>query len=234
MKQILKDYLEIQQQFSAAMSKEQRKVRHRLLVEWQKREYFQYPAPQELISFMKEHKKIAYFVPFSIKVVLPCLRAERKAGSTDLLAYLCSYPDDDAFAQNCLSCFCAEENIDFLQLSDFLYKTAPENTDFLRFRFRCLTHSLSYSVHELPIMLLDTEEEPPIEKEIEDWRALAQRQGLDVNKQAEILHLLCDSWKKYTDMKKTADSFQTFEAYLEREHVPWKSVFSASFWLFEK
>lgn len=224
MKRVLLNYARIQNRFSTVNTKEERKKRHRLLEEWEK-EPCSLPDSTELISFMKEYDQIPYVHQFLKKIVYPCLKEELSSGKSDLFAFLLSHGIAD-FSYECLIYLCDKEQIGLLSLAETLTNREPDNIDFTEFYCKQLGFALSFSVHELPMGLLDSEDELSSFKLIDAWENTAKKLGMNVKREADEYRDVFRAWYRYLEMHACGSFNGNFEAYLIQNNIPWKHFFT--------
>ena len=230
MNTLLQDYLKIQTGFSDFI-REQRKERHRLLQEWSKKEGM-LPTAHALVAFFKKYPNIPYCDPFSEKLFFLVYRKNFQVEKQNCFRFLCSEPFGHSFSSESFSYFCIKKEISILQLAEILCQRDPSNVDFLRLYFEVLTSSLSYTVHELSVGLMDTQEEPSFDEIISKWCHVAEKLGLDVREQAKVFRTIDDAWKQYLEIQQADGDSIRFDDYLDRKQINWKCFFSQSFWKF--
>lgn len=235
MKKVLSDYLEICSKFrETGLSKVERKQRHILLSEWDKKDYAdEIITTGDIRNFWNQYSDICWNKLFTCKVICPVIAIDLENGGVEGLKFLfhCfnGYENSYTNAESPLGLFCeyTEYKYEPLQLADLLLERDNDNIDALRYKYHILKYFLDFSLHEMPNGILNgmngasISDIPAMLEDINKFETIAKRLNMPLCET-----LIADSRKYYTaygDYLQHIDQYEDFEDYLRSNEILYKS-----------
>lgn len=235
MKPILADYLDICLKFRKEyLSKPERKQRHTLLTEWAKAEYEEGKLTiPELYEFWDSHKEVSYHKIFIEKVILPTVNEDFQNGEIDGLKFLfyCLRGQDRIeyiATSSPVAIFSDAHNHRYsaLQLAEIVLKKEPDNEDALKTKYFLEKERLWYSIHEIPLGVLNEGSEanlsdiPNMLRAVDTFEAVSKKLTMDDD--TTLIEDCRKFYVAYQEYLKHRKQNLTFEDYLKRNHIPYE------------
>ena len=225
MKQILTDYLEICNKFRAeGLSKIERKRRHSMLQEWEKKEYGKgIVSIAEILDFWHNHDKICWNQLFRQKVLCPAVATDLANGGHEGLIFLFQcfrgHESSYIYSDSPLAIFCQYCGYKYepLQLANLLLEHDSENMDALNYKYHALKEYLTFSIHEIPSGILNgmngasVSDIPAMLKDLDEFEMISKRlDQIDSNLIADCRKY----YNAYKDYLQSLKEYKSFEDYL--------------------
>lgn len=233
MKQILTDYLEICNKFRAeGLSKVERKRRHSMLQEWEKKEYGkEIMSIAEIQDFWHNHDKICWNQLFIQKVICPAVAADVVNNGREGLIFLFQcfrgHENSYIYSDSPLEIFCqyCDYKYEPIQLANLLLEYDSGNMDALQYKYHALKESLAFSIHEIPSGILNGMNGASVSdisamlKNTEEFEMISKKlDRLDSN-------LIADCriyYNAYKDYLQNLNEYKNFEDYLNSNCISYQ------------
>ncbi|MBF0715677.1 hypothetical protein [Gemelliphila palaticanis] len=211
----LKQYLEIYQKFPVDnyLSKDERKNRHKMLVDWGKLEIQEYPTLNELIEFITQNKDIVHINPQFFQKFQSIWKEDLKNG----------YQFAEFIIEMNLQEMMWKFDISHMELVSTVLKYNPYHIKALKLKLKTLIRYHDFNLHELPWGVLvegSLEEELQSVKEMEE---VADKLGYKY-KDFEFLVSYCKTyyplWFEYLSLKEKYG----FKHFLESKEIDTKKI----------
>lgn len=229
---VLQDYLATYQRFPVenTWKKEERKERHKRLMEWQTRTYSQMPDINEIVSFVESNPELVFERPFIIKLLVPCAAKDLASDSIKAIAYLLHMTDiqDIGTTKDNLSIVCEALNWEYtpINLATLILEKDPNNRVAMYYKYKRLQQIIHFSIHEVPWGILngmngaEKAEVPQMLKNLDEFEDLNQLLGENQQALIDLCRSLYLSWSQYLD---ESDQYSGFEEYLREHNISYNS-----------
>lgn len=185
MNKILSDYLSIYKKFplNEFFSREERKLRHSLMVDWEKQDNEDLPSLDELIEFTYKYQKEIAIIPLFFNRLKTVWEDDIKNGYKFAKLLL-----DFSNSQNILI---SKLDLEPIDIANQVLKFEEDNYKAMEFKYNILKGYYEFSLHELPWgVLIDDESLEEEMRELKNFEEL----GKKLNKNQDDLINDC---KKY-------------------------------------
>ncbi|WP_280121292.1 hypothetical protein [Duncaniella muricolitica] len=238
MKLILSDYLAISSSFREdGLSKSERKQRHTMLSEWEKKEYDnEHITIGEIQNFWTKHSKICCNNQFINKVICPQIAIDLENGGFEGLKFLfhcfCGHEDSYLNTNSPLELFCkfCKYKYEPFQLADMLLEHDEDNVDALRYKYHAFKYFLEFSIHEMPTGILNgmngasITDIPAMLKDIDEFEYLSKK--LDTPLCETLINDCRRYYPAYKDYLQSFRRYKNFEEYLKMNNIQYQSYTS--------
>lgn len=212
----LKKYLEIYEKFplNAYFSKEQRKVRHKMMTSWEKEAVDEYPSLDELMDFVTQYKNNIHITPQFFQKFQSVWREDFNHG----------YQFSEFLLEMDLEELLWKFDLSSMHLANQVLKRHQNHVKALKLKLKLLVRYHDFCLHELPWGVLaegNREEELNSVTEMEET-------AKKLNFQAKNFEILCHNCKRYYPLwfeyleEKTKCGFKEF---LELKGVDTESIY---------
>lgn len=231
MTDVLQDYLNIYQRFPvhSTWKKNDRKERHRMLIEWQNRHYLQTPDIEVIRSFIKCNPNLVYERIFFLKLLVPCIYMDIENNSIDAIRFMFEKNNDRnaGTTSDFVEIFCEASNWTYtpFDVAAFILNKEPNNKTVLHYKYELMSRIISFTIHEVPCGILNGmngAEKSAIPKMLENLNEFEQVCSvLEENQKAfiDLCRRLYVAWDEYLDNKR---SYNSFVDYLDKHHICYK------------
>lgn len=235
MKRVLSDYLEIYHKFRiGGLSKSERKQRHTLLSEWERKEYDdEFVNISDIQDFWNSHNNICWNKLFINKVICPVIAADLEIGVYEGLKFLfqCFSGHDDSYvsSDSPLAIFCEYSGYKYqpFQLANLLLEQDHNNIDVLKYKYNTLKYFLESSIHEIPSCVLNgmdgasVSDIPVMLEDTNEFERISKKLNMPL---CETLITDCRRYyKAYEDYLLHIGSYRSFEDYLRLNGISYQS-----------
>lgn len=231
MNNVLKDYLEIYECFpvKGTWKKDERKARHKRLTEWQKQEYLQMPSMKEIMSFMEENTGLIYERPFYLKVIVPLVYKDIENHTIEAVRFLfeSTREKDIGSRRDYVEIFCEASGWQFspYQLIDLALDQEPDNQKVLYYKYKLMIRYMSFSIHEIPNLVLDgmygakKEAIPGMLNFLDGFQQVCEKVGKLDQEHQEFIALCRRMYLAWDAYMNHVSKYDGFNDYLEKNHI---------------
>lgn len=230
MNKILSDYIKIQLQFPAeGLGKVERKRRHALLSEWQKKTYEEsLPTLDELEDFRAQYGAYYNHRIFVQKVLIPLVQEDLDNGGIEGVRFLfrCFDGNESNYCHTCSPLYIFCETLDFKyqprELVNELLKQEPDNEFALKYKYNILKYDLEFSLHEMPVGILNgmdgatINDIPKMLHSVDEFQSVSGNLGMN---DYDLINSCRTLYPSYKDYLQNHTQYNGFEDYLNRRGI---------------
>jgi hypothetical protein len=214
MHQILEDYKTIYQY--EAIGKMQRKKQYQSTIEWLQTEYSDVPDPQELLAFITENDNLKLVKQFYDRLLFPQIRLSKAEYDVDALLMVFQKKVVEYYEEY------LHYELSVLELENIILEKYGNSKIILEYRYERQMRWLEYSIHEVPMGVLNGVNGASIEdicemkKDLVEFGKLCSSLNIDKHEKIQFIYDIYDAYEQYLANR---NMYLSFKQYLETNSI---------------